>query len=108
MREHEVLDYFIAVWPEDKPLDDPVTLNHLTHTAIRFVWGQYHHQRPLDIRIEAISWLFTDDADEVERCQPAHECEQCKEGNRKAQAFLREHPGRTLALADLRYVEVWP
>jgi len=107
MREHVVLDYFIAVWPEGVPVDDPLTLNSLMRQAIDLVWGQYE-ERPLDIRFEAISWLFTDDPDEIERNQPAHDCADCKLGNWRAQEYLREHPDRKLALADLRYVEVWP
>ena len=107
MIEHEILDYFIAVWPEDVPITDPDTLNQLMATAIKYVWAQYVRP-PADIRFEAVSWLFTDDPDEIERCQPAHECSQCRDGNLQAQEYLRENPGRTLALADLKYVEVWP
>ena len=105
--EHEIQDYFIAVWPEGVPVDDPDTLNSLMATAIEYVWKQYLRP-PKDIRFEKVAWLFTDDADEVERTQPAHDCSQCRDGNRQAQEYLRDNPGRLLALGDLKYVEIWP
>ena len=112
MTTKEIQDYFIAVWPEGVPVDDPVTLNNLMALAVQKVYDQYTGDappvtKPLDVRITAIAWLFTSDPEEVERSQPAHDCEECKAGNRRAQEYLRANPGRTLALADMTYVEEW-
>jgi hypothetical protein len=92
-------------------LDDPVLhaalINQLTRMATTIIWGQWTHVRPVRVDDFAADWLLTNDLVDVERFQPAHNCPDCWAGNRKAEAFLRTHPGRWVAMANLVYTPVW-
>ena len=63
--------------------------------------------RPTALAFEPTEWLITRDAAEVERFQPAHDCEVCRAGNDRAREFLAEHPETWVALGNLTYREVW-
>lgn len=62
---------------------------------------------PVAIEFGDSDWLVTDNPDDVEKFQPAHDCVACLAGNDQAKAFLAEHPGRFVAMANLHYTEVW-
>lgn len=94
----------VDVDPNVGMLDVIVQLEGL---ARRYVWGQFGADMPVDIEFAVTEWLVTDKREEVEVFQPAHDCAACRAGNDKADAFLREHPGRWIALGNLFYVEVW-
>jgi len=102
-----VQDYVIFTIPDEADMTDPAVLNHLNDQALYQVWGQYTKRRPRALTLDPIDWLITGDADDVERHQPAHDCETCKAGNRQAQEYLRANPGKRLALGNLSYVEIW-
>lgn len=67
-----------------------------------------YRDRPDLVSIDSlgIDWLITSDPDEVERFQPAHDCTECRSGNERAMALLREHPDAKIALANVSFVEV--
>jgi hypothetical protein len=64
-------------------------------------------RRPIALAFEPTEWLITQRPDEVERFQPAHDCEVCRAGNGRAREFLAEHPETWVALGNLTYTEVW-
>lgn len=73
------------------------------------VSAQYTIIRPApELEFDATRWLVTADPAQVEEFQPAHDCEECRAGNIKAKAFLRNNPGRAVALGNITYTEVWP
>lgn len=84
----------------------PYTLGPLIRET---VWSQYGDPpfRPRDVLIEPSRWLITNDLADVELFQPAHDCERCRMGNDMARLWLTEHPGRWVAMANIRYEEVW-
>jgi hypothetical protein len=79
----------------------------LNRLAQAQVWNQWPTRRPKRVDWETIEWLVTDQVDDVQEFQPAHDCAQCRLGNTRAEAFLREHPGRWLAMGNLTYTPIW-
>jgi hypothetical protein len=100
-------DYVILAVPDDVDTDDPEVRQKLDDQAQIQIYGQYRKRRPKALLLDDIDWLITSDPDDVERHQPAHDCANCKAGNRKAQEYLRANPGKRLALGNLHYVEIW-
>lgn len=83
-------------------------LEQLTEMAYKSVWGQWSDRRaPADVKFSAIEWLITADVADVESFQPAHDCADCWMGNLMAEKFLREHPGRYIAMGNISYTPVW-
>lgn len=105
MREVEIDDVFAALVPEGFDLDE--VKDRLSVEVQAQVWRQWREDRPLEIRFEPINWLMTQDPDEVERFQPAHECEVCRTGNEHIRTFLTANPDRWVVLGNMHYVEVW-
>lgn len=102
-----IYDFIVLGCAPHITLDDPEHLEALERLAQSNVMNQYKGRRPRAILMDKISWLITDDWEEVERFQPAHDCPTCRAGNDQAIAFLKEHPDRWLALGNLKYWEVW-
>lgn len=112
LRRHECDDVFAALVPEGiVPTDGPIVaplIQWLNQVARQWVENQYvPGQAPLRIEHGEADWLITNKVYEVDEFQPAHDCEECRSGNERAKAFLRENPGRYLAMANLKYTEVW-
>jgi hypothetical protein len=111
MRRRLIDDYFVALVPEGTDVADPdvypALLARMEREAVRATMAQYRGPRPKALLLDPIEWLVTDDPDEVERFQPAHDCEQCRAGNAAASEFLTANPGRFVACANLHYSEVW-
>lgn len=105
MRLVPIDDVFCAAVPEGRE-SDPFLDDEFRALALRSVVSQYDGSPPalIDVNVE---WLFTSDPAEVDKFQPAHDCERCRTGNDQARAFLRDNPGRTIALGNIHYVEVW-
>lgn len=113
-REHATADVFAATVPaEVDPTDDAQfkkLIRWLDLVAKAYVHKQWDGQaeRPLQIKHLVSDWTVTDKPEEIEQFQPAHDCAACRAGNDQAEAYLRENPGRWVALANLHYIEVWP
>lgn len=81
------------------------TLDILTR---KLTTRQYeHHPVPPELEFEKVDWLITKDPADVEKFQPAHDCAACRAGNDQSLAFLRENPGRYIAMGNLTYTEIW-
>jgi hypothetical protein len=90
-------------------MDDKHINRNATAVAQKTVWDQWPEgQGPAMIQFDPIEWKLTRDPAEVEAFQPAHDCEQCREGNEKAKRFLEEYPDRWVLLGNIHYVEMWP
>lgn len=106
MREEAVDDVFAVSLPEGVDVEDPALTAELYGWVGRLVWAQYQGRRPHEIRID-VDWLITASAEEADAFQPAHDCPSCLAGTDQVRAFLRDNPGRCVALGNLHYVEVW-
>lgn len=101
----------LSVPPQIDPLD-PVQhpgleagLAKIAHAA---VLDQYKDDPdPPAIPTIEMQWLVTSDIEEAKEFQPDHDCPRCRAGTDQATAYLREHPGRFIALGNLSYDEVW-
>jgi hypothetical protein len=102
-----VQDYVILGVPEGATLEDEDAADVLEQMAYRAVIGQYKGRTPKALLFTETHWKITSDWREVEQFQPAHQCPTCIAGNDQAQAFLKEHPEKRLALGNLTYVEIW-
>jgi hypothetical protein len=102
-----VYDFIVLGCAPHITLTDPEHVEMLDRLAQRSAMGQYKKQRPKALVMDKIEWLITDDWEEVERFQPAHDCATCRAGNDQAVAYLKEHPDRWLALGNMKYWEVW-
>ena len=113
MRRETFSDVFVCGIPKEVDTTDPMhnvtLLAHLEKLARDWVWRQWGpgEARPIDIEFHVTDWLITDEIDKVDEFQPAHDCAACLAGNDQAKAYLREHPGRWLAMANMTYTEVW-
>lgn len=87
----------------DARVDLVLQLEKIAHASVK---NQYL-RKPKALSFDAIDWLITNDPDDVERFQPAHDCAACRAGNDQALAFLRENPGRYVALGNITYTEFW-
>lgn len=79
----------------------------LTKMAQEQVWTQWPVTKPTRVDWQVIEWMVTDKISDVQEFQPAHDCEDCRLGNVRAEAFLREHPGRWIAMGNLTYTPRW-
>jgi hypothetical protein len=85
-----------------------VALAELNEQTISWVWRQYRGRaRPLAIEKYSVDWLLSDSLEDVDGFKLAHDCAECRAGVAKARAWLAEHPGRHVALGNVRYTEVW-
>lgn len=109
-REIEIKDVLAAVVPEHLDASTPESraalLPDLYQLAVDRIVAQYGGNPPTLI-IDDLDWLITDRPEDVEKFQPAHDCAACRAGNDQSLAYLREHPGRFIALGNLTYREVW-
>lgn len=109
-RKVPIEDVFAVVVPPDV---DTANLQEVIPKLIALaqasVAAQWRRVTPRPLRVENLDadWLITNRLNEVEEFQPAHDCVACRAGNDQVAAFLRENPGRFVALANLRYTEVW-
>jgi hypothetical protein len=96
-------------WDPDDPEARPRLVELLDRLAEQTAAAQYTDPawRPRALAFEPTEWLITQRPDEVERFQPAHDCEVCRAGNDRAREFLAEHPETWVALGNLTYTEVW-
>lgn len=112
-REHATADVFAASVPANVDPNDNTQftqlIGYLDIIAKAYVHKQWEgaHERPTAIKHLVSDWTVTDKPEEVEEFQPAHDCAACRAGNDQAMTYLREHPGRWVALANLHYIEVW-
>lgn len=106
---HIVDDYIVLAVPSHVSLDDEGVFKQLQDAADRNIVAQYRGRRPQPraLVIHESEWLITSDWREVERFQPAHDCAECRAGNERAVALLKEHPDKRLALGNLHYMAVW-
>ena len=106
----QIQDVFAMVVPETfdpaQPEDRARLVAKLGPLAESYVARQYQ-KAPRALLFEKIDWLITQDPADVEKFQPAHDCAACRAGNDQSLAFLRENPGRWVALGNLTYTEVW-
>lgn len=99
-------DQLIVVIPEDVEPNDPVTREHLDRLAVRSLAEQY--DGPVVI-IAEVTWHITNDPDELDSLlNPGDGCAKCIAGNDQARAFMRDRPGRYIAIADIEYAESQP
>lgn len=107
-------DVFVAAVPEHidpgNPEQRSQLLAELDMVARRYVHQQWAGQRrrPMDVEHAQSEWLITCKREQIDGFQPAHDCAACRAGHDQADAFLRENPGRWVAMANLTYTEVWP
>lgn len=111
-RRHTADDVFAAAVPDDLDPTDPSQrlqlLAHLDQLAREWVWAQWRTgPRPRAIEFAVSHWLITSDSSKVEEFQPAHDCVACRAGNDQSKAYLKANPGRYVAMANLRYTEIW-
>jgi hypothetical protein len=83
-------------------------MQNLERQAWQSVFAQWGPRERVVLAERSIEWLITDDPAEVENFQPAHDCEECRKGNVLAREYLAKHPGGTVAMANIHYVEVRP
>jgi hypothetical protein len=102
-----IQDYVILGMPPDVDPDSPDVREALNRLAERQVLMQYKGKPPKALVIDPIEWLITSDWRDVEAFQPAHDCEDCRSGNERAIALLKEHPTKRLALGNMTYLEMW-
>jgi len=102
-RTHEIVDYIILT---PRYGQREISAERLHQLAMEQIMGQYGGEQPR-IELQPIDWLVTQDPDEIERHQPAHDCDECKAGNQRAQNYLRMNPGAWLWLGNLFYTEIW-
>lgn len=109
----DTVDVFCAAVPDNinpaDPLQYGLLVTQLDRVALKYTarqWDQ-QHRRPLEIRNFTSEWFVTASEDDIEKFQPAHDCAACRAGNAQAAAFLRDNPGRYIALANLSYTEIW-
>jgi len=110
-KTERIADVFAMAVPEQFdpaiPEDRVRLIEALDPLSERYVAAQYEAGAPKALMFEPTDWLITKDPVDVERFQPVHDCAVCRAGNDQAVAFLAEHPGRYIAMANLIYVEVW-
>jgi hypothetical protein len=104
VRRVEVIDYIILA-PRQGQRE--ISQERLRELAMEQIMAQYRGQHPPIIELQPIEWLVTQDPEDVERHQPAHDCADCKAGNERAQRYLRMNPGAWLWLGNLFYTEIW-
>lgn len=107
-----IQDVFAAAVPDQYDLQNGDTMKMmpfiLEKQAIKQTWAQYTgYEKPAALEFNQIDWLITKEPSDVEKFQPAHDCPACRAGNDQALTFLRENPGKYIALANISYVEVW-
>src|SRR3982751_4389792 len=102
-----IYDFIILGVPDDASLDNPDTVAALDRLAHRNVMGQYKKRAPRAVIMEPPQWWITSDWHDVEKRQPDHDCASCRAGNDQAIAYLKEFPGKRLALGNLKYIELW-
>lgn len=108
MKRKRVEDVLAFVVPAGVDPDSAATRGHMDLLAEASIAQQYTNRPRMVVEIEDIDWLVTNDPAEADAFQPAHDCAACLAGADQVRAFLREHPGRTVALANLVYTEVLP
>lgn len=108
METRDIDDYIALGLPDGAgPPDDPALIEHINQLAESMLYAQYGEARPRLILFDPVDWLITGDPLAVERHQPAHDCETCRQGNIDARRYLEANPGRRLALGNIHYVEIW-
>lgn len=108
MREVHIDDVFAALVPEGADYTTDEVKDRLSVMVHDQVWHQWpREERPVEVQFEKIDWLVTQDPADVERFQPAHDCEACRQGNARIRTFLIENPGRWVVLGNMHYVEIW-
>lgn len=63
--------------------------------------------RPDGFAFSTTEWLITNNVEKLDEFQRADDCVACLAGNDQAKAFLRDHPGRWVAIANVVYTAVW-
>lgn len=101
-----IQDVFAMAVPEGVDPADPDLVPKLEALARAYVVRQYQ-VAPKALLFDTIDWLVTAEPADVEKFQPAHDCAACRAGNDQSLAFLRQNPGRYVALGNLTYTEVW-
>src|SRR3954464_4865908 len=102
-----IYDFIILGVADDASLDNLATVEALNRLAERSVMGQYKKDRPRAVLMEPTQWWMTSDWRDVEARQPDHDCASCRAGKDQAIAYLKEFPGKRLALGNVKYIEVW-
>jgi hypothetical protein len=101
-------DVICLVVPDEVDPAAPSTMDRLEELGQASVLAQWPNGRAPKIEFDPIEWMLTSDPAKVNDFQPAHDCEQCRSGNAKAIEFLTANPGKTLAMGNIHYTEVWP
>ena len=108
MTDVPIIDDFIVLGvPDDASLEREETIDALERLAQRNILSQYKGRTPKALLLYESQWLITGDPEEALAFQPAHDCAACQAGNDQAVAYLKEFPGKRLALGNLHYTEVW-
>jgi hypothetical protein len=82
-------------------------IERLTQMAQEQVWTQWPGEQPESVDWEYVEWMITREIEDVQDFQPAHDCAECRLGNVRAEMFLREFPGRWIAMGNLTYTANW-
>lgn len=105
----EYTDVVALAMPEDiDPLRDQY-LEWLNAIASQSVWRQWENdsRRPDAIHVDHIDWLVTTNVEDVEEFQPAHDCPTCRAANDQIIAYLKDNPGKYIAMGNMTYREEW-
>lgn len=80
--------------------DDGLLLNAMAMQVVESQWppGKVPH-----INMDPPRWTIASDSAQVRAVKLEHDCQQCRDGIATAVQFLRRHPDRVVALANLTY-----
>lgn len=113
--EHQVEDVACLVIPEHIDCTDPEVLAELPQRlelqVLASIGAQYRNQGKVPPKVvvtDELRWLITNDPEDVEAFQPAHDCEECRKGNEATKEFLLANPGRWVAMSNMTYREIFP
>jgi hypothetical protein len=107
MMSEPVQDVFAMAVPDGVDPADPDLPAKLTHLAQRVAYTQYEGRPLRALVFEEMDWLITSDPADVEKFQPAHDCAACLAGNDQSLTFLQANPGRSIAMCNMAYREIW-
>lgn len=108
-RRSEVNDVICLAVPDGVDVDDKLSyMPRLEQMAWHSAYAQWPAHARVILAERNIDWLITNDPTKVEEFQPVHDCEQCRNGAKQARQYLQAHPGASVAMGNIHYVELWP
>lgn len=107
MKTEPIQDVFCMAVPDGVDPADPSLPVKLTQLAQRVAYTQYKGRPLKALEFEAMDWLITSDPSDIAEFQPAHDCPACLAGNDQSLAFLEANPGKSIAMCNMSYREIW-